>query len=208
MTDEASFLARVSVFSSLTEKELERIAALMKRLVFGRGDFIIREGDDDTRLFVIVSGEVEVIRDFGGRKERCARTLGPYGYFGEMSLIDDLVRSASVRAKEDTQVLCLDRWDLRSEIERNPSLAIHLLQMLSRRIRTNEKTMAIALEAFLPTCANCRSIREPNGSWTPIEEYLADRSETEFGHGICPKCAKKLYPQYAKRLSPGNDKND
>jgi len=173
MTDEASFLARVSIFSSLTEKELERIAALTKRLAFDRGDIIIREGDDDTRLFVIVTGEVEVIRNFGGKKERCARTLGPYGYFGEMSLIDDLVRSASVRAKEDTQVLCLDRLNLRREIEKTPSLAIHLLQMLSRRIRTNEKTMAIALDAFLPTCAHCKSIREANGSWTPIEEYIA-----------------------------------
>jgi signal-transduction protein with cAMP-binding, CBS, and nucleotidyltransferase domain len=208
MTDEASFLARVSIFSFLAEKDLERIAALTNRLVFGRGDFIIREGDGDRRLFIIVNGEVEVIKDFGGKKERCVRTLGPCSYFGEMSLIDDLVRSASVRAKEDTQVLYLDRWDLRREIEKNPTLAFDLLQMLSRRIRTIEKTTVIALGTFLPTCANCKSIREASGSWTPIEEYITDRSETEFSHGICPKCAKELYPEYAEKLFPGYYNND
>jgi len=70
--------------------------------------------------------------------------------------------------------------------------------MLSRRIRAIEKSMINTLGAYLPVCANCKNIREVDGLWTPIEEYIADHSETEFSHSICPECLKKLYPEYYK----------
>jgi CRP-like cAMP-binding protein len=159
---------------------------------------IIREGGRDRRLFIIISGEVEVIKGLGSKKERHLRTLGPHSYFGEMSLIDDLVRSASVVAKGDTQILSLDQWNLRKEIEKYPAMAFELLQMLSRRIRTIEKGMINMLGALLPICANCKKIRESNGTWTPIEEYITDRSEAEFSHSICRECAEKLYPEFYK----------
>jgi CRP-like cAMP-binding protein len=202
MSNETDFLAKVSIFSTLTETDLAKIANMTNRYVFHEGDVIIREGEPDKRLFVIVNGLVEVIKDLGGKNERRVRNLGPYCYFGEMALIDDLVRSASILAREDVQVLCLDGWDLRQEIEKYPALSFDLLQMLSRRIRAIEKTMVNVLGTILPTCANCKKIREVNGSWTPIEVYIADRSETEFSHGICPECTKELYPEYAAMLHP------
>ncbi|MFH1952792.1 MAG: hypothetical protein ABIL06_14370 [Pseudomonadota bacterium] len=110
-----------------------------------------------------------------------------------MALIDDLPRSASMVAKEDTHILTLE-WDLRKEIEQSSAMAVELLQMLSQRIRANEKFIRNTLGSFLPICANCKKIREDDDSWTPIEEYIHDHSETEFSHGICPECAKKLYP--------------
>jgi CRP-like cAMP-binding protein len=202
MSNETDFLAKVSIFSSLTKTDLARIANMTNRYVFQKGDVIIREGEPDKRLFVILNGEVEVIKDLGGKNERRVRNLGPCSYFGEMALIDDLVRSASILAKEDVQVLCLDGLDLRQEIEKYPALAFDLLQMLSRRIRAIEKAVVNALDTILPTCANCKRIREVNGSWTPIEVYIANRSETEFSHGICPECTKELYPEYAEKLHP------
>ena len=196
--NDMEFLAKVSLFSLVSESDLERIAKLASRHRFDTGDIIIREGDPDKRLFVIVSGEVEVIKGLGGKNERHVATLGPLSYFGEMALIDDLVRSASVVGKEETEVLCLHQWNLRREIERSPAIAFELLQMLSRRIRAIEKSMIHTLGTFLPVCANCKNIREVDGSWTPIEEYIADHSETEFSHSICPGCSKKLYPEFYK----------
>jgi len=50
------------------------------------------------------------------------------------------------------------------------------------------------LRGFLPICSNCKKIRDDKGYWNQIESYIRDRSEAEFSHGICPECAKKLYP--------------
>jgi CHASE1-domain containing sensor protein len=50
------------------------------------------------------------------------------------------------------------------------------------------------LRGYLPICSNCKKIRDDKGYWNQIESYIRDRSEAEFSHGICPECAKKLYP--------------
>ena len=198
MVTEVDFLCKVSIFSLMKKEDLERLAKQTQHHFFHKGEVIIREGGRDRRLFIIISGEVEVIKGLGSKNERHLRTLGPHSYFGEMSLIDDLVRSASVVAKGDTQILSLDQWNLRKEIEKYPVMAFELLQMLSRRIRTIEKSMINMLGALLPICANCKKIRESNGTWTPIEEYITDRSEAEFSHSICQECAEKLYPEFYK----------
>ncbi|KPK31374.1 MAG: hypothetical protein AMK69_00525 [Nitrospira bacterium SG8_3] len=199
--NEAEVLAKVSLFSGMKESDLERIASLAQSHVFQAGETIIREGDRDGRLFVIVSGEVEVIKALGKKNERYVRTLGPLNYFGEMALIDDLVRSASVVAKGETGVLILDQWSLREDMERYPAMAFELMRMLSQRIRAIEKTIVDAIGGLLPICAHCKKIREDDGSWVSIEKYISDHSEAEFSHGLCPDCVKTLYPQYAKRLS-------
>lgn len=54
------------------------------------------------------------------------------------------------------------------------------------------------LQGILPICANCKKIRDDRGDWVPMEAYLRDRTDADFSHGICPACAKKLYPEYYK----------
>ncbi|OGW20778.1 MAG: hypothetical protein A2Z82_02015 [Nitrospirae bacterium GWA2_46_11] len=54
------------------------------------------------------------------------------------------------------------------------------------------------LSGLLPICASCKKIRDDKGYWNRIETYIHDHSEAEFSHGICPDCAKKLYPEYYK----------
>jgi CRP-like cAMP-binding protein len=194
-------LSKVSLFSEMKKSDLEMIAKLAQNELFQAGDTIIREGDRDGRLFVIVSGEVAVIKGLGKKNERHVRNLGPLTYFGEMALIDDLVRSASIVAKEQTEVLILDQWNFRQEIERYPAVAFELLRMLSQRIRAIERTIVDAIDGLLPICAHCKKIREDDDSWVSIEKYISDHSEAEFSHGLCPDCVKELYPQYASRLS-------
>lgn len=50
------------------------------------------------------------------------------------------------------------------------------------------------LKGFIPICAKCKKVRDDAGSWQHIETYIGDRSEAQFSHGICPDCAKELYP--------------
>ncbi len=54
------------------------------------------------------------------------------------------------------------------------------------------------LRGMLPICASCKKIRDDKGYWNQIESYIREHSEAEFSHGICPDCAKKLYPDYCK----------
>jgi len=190
----ADFLANVPLFSLMKRDDMERIAQSARRHSFDKGDVIIHEGEQDNRLFVIIRGRVDVIKNLASKKETLLGTFGPLSYFGEMALIDDLVRSASVVATKETEVLSLNQLNLRREIENYPLISIELLQMLSRRIRAIEKTLISALGTVLPICANCKRIRDKNGLWVPMEVYISDRSETEFSHSICPECLKKLYP--------------
>ena len=196
--NKADLLAKVSIFYFMKRSDLLRIGKLTQYHFFHEGDVIIREGEHDCRLFIIVSGGVEIVKSLGSKNESRMRTFGPHSYFGEMALIDGLVRSASVVAKEDTKILSLDQWNLRQEIEKYPAMAFELLQMLSRRIRAIEKSMISTLGAFLPICVNCKKIRKVNGSWVAIEEYIEEHSDTELSHSICPECSKKMYPEFCK----------
>ena len=52
------------------------------------------------------------------------------------------------------------------------------------------------LKGFLPICSNCKKIRDDQGYWNRIENYITARTKAEFSHGICPECAKELYPDF------------
>ena len=111
---EIDFLSEVSLFSQMKSDDLKRIADKTRSQHFDKGAIIISEGAHGSKLFIIISGRAEAIKDLGGKSETILGSFGPRSYFGEMALIDDLPRSASVVAKEDTHVLSLE-WDLRKE---------------------------------------------------------------------------------------------
>lgn len=192
------FLSKVSIFSQIKESYLQQIAEQSKYQEFFKGEMVIHEGEYGNKLFIIIKGQVEAIKNLGKKNEKIMGVFGPYCYFGEMALIDNLERSVSVVAKDDVQVLSLEQLDLHREIEKSPPMAFELLQMLSRRVRASEKFILQTLGTLLPICANCQRIREDNGAWTSIEEYIREHSETEFSHGLCPECTKKLYPLFCK----------
>lgn len=188
-----SFLSRVPLFALLQEEELERLAEQTEEHHVKAGTVVIREGDLDRRMFMIVSGRASVVIGLGTSKERTLVELGPCSYFGEMALIDDLVRSASVLALEETFLLSLQADTLLDSIGSHPSLAMELLQTMSRRVRALEKSLMNNLGGLLPICANCKKIRDESGAWVPIETFIRDRSDAEFSHGICPGCREILY---------------
>jgi len=136
--DEAEILSRVALFSLMKRRDLKRIAKLTKHHSYEKGDLIVREGERDGRLFIIISGEVSIVKDLGGPSQKTLRVLRSDNYFGEMALIDDYVRTASVVANDPTQVLSLDQWNIREEIRKYPAIAIELLQTLGRRLRAVE----------------------------------------------------------------------
>ena len=64
------------------------------------------------------------------------------------------------------------------------------------------------LQGLLPICASCKSIRDDKGYWKQIEIYIQEHSDADFSHGICPKCARRLYPNDLEQMYPGRDLED
>jgi CRP/FNR family transcriptional regulator/CRP/FNR family cyclic AMP-dependent transcriptional regulator len=140
--NDMEILSKISLFALIKKRDLRRIAKLAHHHSFKRGDLIIKKGEIDSRLFVIISDEVEVIKRLGSQNEKSLNILRSNNYFGEMALLDNYVRTASVVAREDTEALTLDQWNIREEIKKNPMIAIELLQTLSRRLRKAEEHLS------------------------------------------------------------------
>lgn len=75
----------------------------------------------------------------------------------------------------------------RTRAERQREKLIEKLQGALREIKT--------LRGIIPICSNCKNIRNDEGAWSKLEEYISDNSNAEFSHGLCPDCAKQLYPE-------------
>jgi CRP-like cAMP-binding protein len=126
----ASLLARVPLFQGISAESMSRLAAVTGELDFEAGQFIVLQGQVGTGLYVIVEGEVKVER---GSVE-LAR-LGPNDFFGELSVIDQQPRNASVQALQRTRTLAVASWDLLDLIESDSNFALNMIKGLAARIR-------------------------------------------------------------------------
>jgi CRP/FNR family cyclic AMP-dependent transcriptional regulator len=123
----ADLLRRVPIFSDLDKKELERIAASMKSRTFNAGDTVTAEGQTGIGFFVIDSGEAKVT--IGGQERR---RLGPGDYFGEVALLNESARTATITAETDLICYGMTSWEFRPLVETHGSIAWKLLQAMSK----------------------------------------------------------------------------
>ena len=100
----------------------------------------MRQGDTGVGAFIIRSGKVDIVQERDGKEIKLA-TLGPGDVVGEMALLDEFPRSASVRAAEPTTALGIQRWHFKGILESHPQLALALLPILTRRIRAAEGSL-------------------------------------------------------------------
>jgi len=139
----ADNLRRVPILAALKEEHLEMLSKLANLRTFTPGEVIIRQGDPGAGLFVIIEGTVDVtFRERPGKPEIKLNTLVSGEFFGEMSLIDGYPRSATVTAQEETQVVELDRWVFLDALRREPNIAVSMLPILTRRIRSLQEHTA------------------------------------------------------------------
>lgn len=112
-------------FSGTSESsEIEIISRATRPESFNTGQVIVREGRVGAAFYMIVSGTVEVVKGLGSAQETVLATLGPGEFFGEISTVKHLPRSASVRATEDSDFLVIRRTDFESFISQFPGAAI------------------------------------------------------------------------------------
>jgi CRP-like cAMP-binding protein len=130
-------LRRVRLFADLDAHEVEEIAREFKQRSFPKGETIIREGTGGAAFYVIESGEVTVT--IGGDFRA---TLGPGDYFGEIALLDEGARIATVTAASDVDCYGLTLWEFRPLVEENGVIGWKLLQTLARELRDAEHMLS------------------------------------------------------------------
>ena len=123
-------LRDVPLFAELDENDLEHLSRQLHERRFPEGTDVTSEGSTGAGFFVISEGNAHVT--VGGEQRA---TLGPGDHFGEIALIDDGVRSASIVAATDLLCYGLTPWEFRPFVEEHPQVAWALLQVLARRFR-------------------------------------------------------------------------
>jgi CRP-like cAMP-binding protein len=125
---------RVPLFSDLDKKELKALASSMKERIFDPGDTISTEGQSGIGFFIIEDGEASV--SVGGQERA---TLSGGDYFGEVALIDDGARTATVTATTKLKTYGITSWEFRPLVEDNAELAWKMLQTMAKRLRDAEQ---------------------------------------------------------------------
>ena len=122
-------LQRVPLFSGLDPRELETIARTVHERTFNAGDTVAEEGQSGVGFFVIKDGHAKVTID-----GRDVRTLGPGDYFGEIALIAETARTATVKAESELKCYGLTPWEFRPLVQTNAGIAWKLLLALAQKV--------------------------------------------------------------------------
>jgi CRP/FNR family transcriptional regulator, cyclic AMP receptor protein len=130
-------LAKVQLFSSCSRGDLERISALTNEIDVAAGSTLIREGDPGRECFVIEKGSATVTLH-GGE----TRSMGPGEVFGELALLDQAPRSATVTAESDMRLLVLNSREFATLMDDHPSVRRNVLAAVANRIREAEQPAA------------------------------------------------------------------
>lgn len=133
VVDTVDALGRVPLLAGIERRELERLARSFRERSFREGDVVTREGEEGSAFFVILDGSASVT--VGGEHRA---SLGAGDSLGEMALIDQGPRSATVVAATDLSCVALTPWEFRSFVEEHPDAAWTLLETLARRLRSSE----------------------------------------------------------------------
>jgi len=149
-----------------------------------KGALRVKEGDLTTHVDIHTKDEIgslaqsfnnmiDNLHDARDREKEYTQTLE--------QRVEDRTREITIKKEELKKTL-----QVRKQAEEALQQERDNLQKTLSEVKT--------LRGFLPICAHCKKIRDDKGYWNQIESYIRDRSDAEFSHGICPECAKKLYP--------------
>ena len=130
-------IAKVPLFTGLEKRDLERIADSFKERNYSAGDTIAGEGQGGAGFFIIGDGTAKVTVHGEDRA-----TLGPGDYFGEIALIDEGARTATVTAETDMRTYAMTFWEFRPIVETDARIAWKLVQALAHKLREADARQA------------------------------------------------------------------
>lgn len=131
-------LSQVPLFHDLTRHELQVLSVNCRERDYPAGATLLRQGETGIGLFIITNGKVQITQLGPDGNVRDLGTFERGAVLGEMSLLDDLPRTATAVALEPSAALAIPVWDFRAVLREQPEIAIKLLAIMSRRLRHKE----------------------------------------------------------------------
>jgi CRP-like cAMP-binding protein len=135
-------LAHVAFFAGLDADAIHALQELAFRRTFAPGELIVEEGRTGNGAYVVLSGKVEVVRGLPDRPQVVA-TFGPGEPFGELALLGDWKRTASVVAVDETTCIGIDRWVFLAYLRREPRLAAAMTRFVAQRLIDTDPELAV-----------------------------------------------------------------
>src|SRR3972149_6424305 len=131
-----SIIKRVPLFSSLPSTELDLLAAELKERRYPAKTILFREGEHGDKFYIVLDGQIEVLKAMDSTSERLLALRGPGEFIGEMSLLNrDGLRTASARVHSQSRLLELTRANFDDLLARKPTIAYEMLRVLSARLQ-------------------------------------------------------------------------
>jgi len=145
-SERVAFLTKVPLFANLPQLELEHLAETLQPHEFAQGTLVMREGESDEHIYILLEGEVEVIKALGTPDERLLAIRPSGSLFGEMSLfLPQRSHTASVRAHTPANVLEMTRQDFDRLLHRYPTLVYDMVRQMSRYLVDTENATILDL---------------------------------------------------------------
>ncbi len=170
MNDYFDFLRRIFFFKDLSDQEIRLVADACHEERHSSGDILFLEGSTADRCYIVLEGRVEVWKDYNEAQPSLLGVHGPGHFFGELALLDELPRSATVVARENARVLFLYREDFRDLIRSHSSIALSVMVSISLMLRSSN-------EVFLEDLKKRNT--ELEAAYRELEEVHADRLRNE-----------------------------
>jgi CRP/FNR family cyclic AMP-dependent transcriptional regulator len=135
-------LEKILLFQGVQKQSLDALEKTLRPRSFNKGDMVIRQGDEGDALYLVITGRLKVVSSCEEGKEALLDFFGPNDYFGELALLDPNVRSASVIAVENSDLLCITRRKLMNFLQDNPEANLSLMRGLARRTRAISQNLS------------------------------------------------------------------
>ena len=135
ISDKIMLLRGIDIFESLSVSELAATVSVVEEIDCTPGEIIIQEGTVGDTMYLVIKGEVSVIKDLGEINEIEIDRIKAGDYFGEMALFEDAVRSVSIRIEEPSRFMVLHKQEFKELVREYPQIALEICKGLSGRIR-------------------------------------------------------------------------
>ena len=159
-SSEDDLIGRIPLFEDLTGRELDAVRRLLHRRDYVAGESIFVQGEPGLGMYIIVRGAVSIQSEPTGRE---LVELAHGDFFGEIALLNEVIRTATARAKTDCTLLSLFQPDLLSLLDRNPRLGVKVLLALARLVGLRLVEVSDDVEGLTRECDELRSRLQADG---------------------------------------------
>lgn len=180
MSDIVELLRKVPLFSGLEKEDLNTLASIVTRKEFGKRETLFHQGDPGEEFMILTEGSVKVELMNAEGKELTLTILTPFQFLGELALLDDVPRSATVVSMENSVLLSVNKRDFARLLESYPRMSIPMLRQLTRRVRvlTDDIASMAFLDSYSRVTRKILNLAEEMGQTNADGHILIDRPLT------------------------------